>query len=447
MLVNVLTLNTAKVATPKQAKESLKSLLLNRKQENAVPDIVLLALQEVAWFHDRSRLDTGLVAPPAMYKRFLAIMPRAFVPLLSLICWLYFAYESVVFRMLKLAFPDNTTVPGKFLYKLFSPLTNASTCAKIYAEAWESLLLDMLNDEYDKDFSGSYDMDYVLYGSNAIILLHRRDCNLTIVSKDAVGFGHINLPNKGAVCIRTMFQDRLIDFIGVHLAANEGYYDRRNRNFVTTLSSLQQKPAHATIFVGDTNYRLNITRPEYERKFGFEWLDINDGFALDELSLSLESHPIISQFEEARVNFPASFKLKSSAPVERLGSRFTLSSYAFETRLPAWCDRILYHQTSALKVTCVDYCNNLIYAWSDHLPVGATLEIDPVPIVSRPKPLASYSRFSPLLQLVVFILTIVLVQSYRYLKVLGLMSVLYLLHWWWSSRELSESFVKIHVLL
>ena len=84
----------------------------------------------------------------------------------------------------------------------------------------------------------------------------------------------------------------------------------------------------------------------------------------DQLLFYKDQHPILSQFEEGLLRFPPTFKF------DRFSESYDTSK---KYRVPAWCDRILWHKKAPMKL--INY-KSMPANFSDHRPVTATLEVN-----------------------------------------------------------------------
>ena len=144
-------------------------------------------------------------------------------------------------------------------------------------------------------------------------------------------------------------------------------------------------------FFGDLNYRLKGDKELWaidgkksvelpKRSQVLEWIRDNNINALlehDEL-IHLRKHgfSLIGKFDEPPIKFLPSYKLiTKSKQIPRLYST---------SRLPAYCDRILYTQrTEHMNMGCLYYDRIQGYTWSDHDPVIALFHFDPAASLGR----------------------------------------------------------------
>ena len=116
------------------------------------------------------------------------------------------------------------------------------------------------------------------------------------------------------------------------------------------------------ILAGDLNYRLNLTR---ERAMALIDERCYEGLiAADQLQREMRENPSfrLLSFNEAPICFAPTYKFN------RLSNDYDTSEKA---RVPAYCDRILYHGYLNDTVQCTSY-KRWDATISDHRPVSAT---------------------------------------------------------------------------
>lgn len=238
------------------------------------------------------------------------------------------------------------------------------------------------------------------------------------VATASAGAGFAWLGNKGALAAsvtlvhNATFESLRICFVNCHLASGEGNAHYRNcqlRNILlrlvfpksfplSALAEVARAPFGATekelrdynsvyehdfVFIlGDLNYRLDYPVP-HRLRHGVEALaqeiqsgNYHDLRKLDQLSAimqkeALNSEGIFGEFCEAEIKFAPTYKLKNGT-----------NDYAWEKRVPAWCDRILYWtpllgKKGAQLVQNLAYCSSKRIRDSDHTPVSAMFKCTP----------------------------------------------------------------------
>jgi len=187
--------------------------------------------------------------------------------------------------------------------------------------------------------------------------------------------------NKGAIVSRFVVDDSSFCFLNCHLAAGQRHVRQRNADVadilqsVSTADPLHRDPAFAhggdgslvldheiCILAGDLNYRLNLTR---ERAMALIDERRYEGLiAADQLQREMRENPSfrLLSFNEAPICFAPTYKFN------RLSNDYDTSEKA---RVPAYCDRILYHGYLNDTVQCTSY-KRWDATISDHRPVSAT---------------------------------------------------------------------------
>ncbi|KAK9381067.1 Endonuclease/exonuclease/phosphatase [Kockiozyma suomiensis] len=268
--------------------------------------------------------------------------------------------------------------------------------------------------------------------------------NLTDIRTSAVSFGALSMGLKGAAAIRACistessildssssattipsvpvsanklppappakFKGVDVTFVAAHFAANEGMKEKRDKNFIDTARKLAFFPPvnpgdeyvvasvvdeqrdrdflykdDTHVFIcGDLNYRVQVPSSSAETttvpapKSAPKWVLPEDGdfvkswFPHDELSSSIAEQTAFWGFKEAPVTFNPTYKYSGS------GSDRTYNA----SRVPSWCDRILYLSVYDKKnVTIEKYDVLSSVPGSDHYPVYAlaTVPIDAAP--------------------------------------------------------------------
>lgn len=182
-------------------------------------------------------------------------------------------------------------------------------------------------------------------------------------------------------------------FVNAHLAANEGYVEKRNNDFYGIATSLgfkdgygAYKPKSHTFFLGDLNYRAIVQKSVDSTEVSLldALLEAEDDEgnphdnaqyystfkASDELYHVMKSKKSFFGFTEAPVYFAPSFKFV-------VGS---VKNYNTK-RTPSWCDRILYlpYPTSP---EIVKYSSIPSVVSSDHKPVYLLINVPKSPPVT-----------------------------------------------------------------
>ncbi|KAJ3310115.1 hypothetical protein HDV04_005381 [Boothiomyces sp. JEL0838] len=232
----------------------------------------------------------------------------------------------------------------------------------------------------------------------------------TIINKIATGsigtgLGGVYV-NKGAVGIsfeceleKYPEQSSSFCFISSHLNAHAGEANCiwRQEEADHILSCLVLKPFRSVPFVtlpqnheviwflGDLNFRFKGAKDKWahgiigndstlpKRSKILELIqknDVEELNALDELNyLRSVQQGTLAQFREPKILFTPPYKLKGvkKADVPRAYS---------ETRMPAYCDRILYFSDGHHSVSPLHYLRVEEFDWSDHDPVVALFHLE-----------------------------------------------------------------------
>ncbi|KAI8381059.1 Endonuclease/exonuclease/phosphatase [Radiomyces spectabilis] len=230
------------------------------------------------------------------------------------------------------------------------------------------------------------------------------------------GVGLMNMMgNKGGVAIRFRYHDSYLCFVTSHLAAFLDKTEKRNQDFTEISKRLffpnQLDPitdyvnyswnnggdegvafldsngvirpwskevsifhADHLIWVGDLNYRINLTEPEIKARVQRGELDLL--LEYDQLSIERQAGRTFPMFDEGKINFLPTYKYDPGT------NQYDTSE---KRRAPSWTDRILWKKmtvddsaddnekpTSKLKL--LDYNNCMEMMVSDHKPVRALMQ-------------------------------------------------------------------------
>ncbi|KAJ3309408.1 inositol polyphosphate 5-phosphatase, partial [Blyttiomyces sp. JEL0837] len=190
----------------------------------------------------------------------------------------------------------------------------------------------------------------------AVFVERRNEKAVTAVSSGrvATGFGAI-IGNKGAVAVGLKFLDTSLVFVNAHFSGNDrtsnrnSNYNRINRemklkHFNCGRSSKPLSSSFDYVFwFGDLNYRVNGTRHMVDKllessRYEASVLDERTSIVLinnDQLSHEIKKGKVFLGFQEAKINFPPTYKFDKAGN----GDRYDTSS---KSRIPSWTDRILY---------------------------------------------------------------------------------------------------------
>ncbi|XP_045610419.1 inositol polyphosphate 5-phosphatase OCRL isoform X2 [Procambarus clarkii] len=212
-----------------------------------------------------------------------------------------------------------------------------------------------------------------LVGMMLIVLVQEKHlAYVRNVASDTVGTGIMNkMGNKGAVSVRLDLHSTSICFVNAHLAAHQEELERRNEDhdciFQRTCFNLNINSPPKTIkdhdhiyFIGDMNYRINPCD-----------VNIREVAKSGELKILLEHEQLTQQrtlkrifhnFKEGKITFKPTFKYDVDS------DEWDSSEKA---RLPAWCDRILWHGEGIAQLV---YRSHPALKISDHKPVSAVFQ-------------------------------------------------------------------------
>ncbi|BGP20914.1 hypothetical protein JCM10213_003541 [Rhodosporidiobolus nylandii] len=234
--------------------------------------------------------------------------------------------------------------------------------------------------------------------------------HISDVSSASLATGLMGLvANKGGVGIRLRYKDTPLTFVNSHLAAFTQNVSQRNaqvRDTATTLvfplSGSSPSPSSEaaavqtsrdpwtpnlrpdavrplqgeqgegysvwdcdTLFwLGDLNYRLDLPRNEVQRMLEAKEYDLLQQF--DQLRIQRQHRLAFSDFEEAKIAFPCSFKYDVGT---------TVYDTSDKQRVPSWTDRILWLSVHEKSVVCDRYDSYPGVVMSDHKPVSALLRV------------------------------------------------------------------------
>ncbi|XP_041350505.1 inositol polyphosphate 5-phosphatase K-like [Gigantopelta aegis] len=193
------------------------------------------------------------------------------------------------------------------------------------------------------------------------------------------GFGGL-WGNKGGVSIRLDVFDVNLIIVNSHLAAHQNNVAERMTDFDSILDDQRFRDEdvenildHDYVFwMGDLNFRLDdLSRDEILKHVSEKQFD--KLLENDQLIKCCKQKLMFEDFHEGEITFPPTYK-------------FDVGTDDYDTspkqRLPAWCDRILWHvydssyDTVHLAVKPLGYTSHSAYQISDHKPVTATFEIN-----------------------------------------------------------------------
>ncbi|GAA5932015.1 uncharacterized protein JCM15063_001101 [Sporobolomyces koalae] len=239
------------------------------------------------------------------------------------------------------------------------------------------------------------------------IVYARKDIrkHISNISTASLATGFLGLmANKGVVGLRLRYKDTPITLLNSHLAAFSSQVQQRNAQFRDIVSQLKfphvegeardawtpnlnlnenvetlqgegwdVSETAVLIWVGDLNYRLELPRKEVEhliKNKAHERLA-----AYDQLHIQKQHGLAFSDFEEAPLDFPPTYKFDRGTNVYDSSEK---------QRVPSWTDRVLWLSLKRGEISATSYESHPDCSISDHKPVSAVLRI-PVSVVDESK--------------------------------------------------------------
>lgn len=219
-----------------------------------------------------------------------------------------------------------------------------------------------------------------------------RDVAITTVKRGIGGM----YGNKGGIVARLVIDDSSICFINCHLAAGQQHVRARNADVAAVLEDKEVFPKtstpeavayagggdgtmitdHEIVFLnGDLNYRIDQRREAAIAAVNQGQLELL--LAHDQLLKEMNHNRgfRLRSFNEAPITFPPTYKY------DRRSSVYDTSE---KSRVPAWCDRILYRSRNESRVQTQHYKRYEANV-SDHRPISAgfTVTVKSVDLEAR----------------------------------------------------------------
>ncbi|TFY66027.1 hypothetical protein EVG20_g5062 [Dentipellis fragilis] len=204
--------------------------------------------------------------------------------------------------------------------------------------------------------------------------------------------------NKGATAIRLTYRPpsspeipspcpTTITIVNAHLAAYDEMYERRNADFHdisrrlafspssayvtplaqdgTPVSSMSIYRSDALIWMGDLNYRINISDPDVRSILSSAPLHKASATLLkyDQLKTSMQRKEAFVHYTEDPISFLPTYRCNTGLMTDSMG-------YDLK-RKPAWTDRILRLTSPYLTLQQDSYSSHPEITMSDHKPVSA----------------------------------------------------------------------------
>jgi len=257
-------------------------------------------------------------------------------------------------------------------------------------------------ERWEKFFTEHIPKNYMLLQKKhlvgiALFIFIQKQLNQFVEEEESnqVGVGLLGVAgNKGGVGIRFKIYDSTMCFVNSHLAAHKNNHQGRNQDYARILQNMRfarRKPRgdkatkyqdvileqglsifdhDCIIWLGDLNYRLNFPMTEMDEVFKrIEKEDWPYLLSKDQLNVERDNHHAFRNFQEGVISFRPTYKFAVGAnDYDRRADK--------KTRMPAWCDRILWKQGSTGSANL----NNIILheygscdkqTMSDHKPVSA----------------------------------------------------------------------------
>jgi len=190
-----------------------------------------------------------------------------------------------------------------------------------------------------------------------------------VVREVYVGVGGL-AGNKGAIGMSFSVYDTVFAVVNSHLAAHQAEVARRNSEYstiakkFTTLTpsskdDLFGSPIHFVFWMGDLNYRIDL--PKEECLEMIKKRDWNTLLEYDQLRNEQRNNRAFHSLKEGHVLFAPTYKMSKD-----------LDTYTDErSRIPSWCDRVLYHALRGSRLDLLSYSSFPSLRCSDHRPVYA----------------------------------------------------------------------------
>jgi endonuclease/exonuclease/phosphatase family metal-dependent hydrolase len=126
--------------------------------------------------------------------------------------------------------------------------------------------------------------------------------------------------NKGAISLEIVFLGQQFQFINCHLAAHQTESEHRNATINRILDSLLRKDLHSeVVFLGDLNYRIDMSHKEYEKMTGNranteQEMGYRSFLDREQLNSQRElKRDFLVRFEEGPISFSPTYKIGTPA--------------------------------------------------------------------------------------------------------------------------------------
>jgi endonuclease/exonuclease/phosphatase family metal-dependent hydrolase len=225
---------------------------------------------------------------------------------------------------------------------------------------WKDAIHSTISKRYETTY---HSLPPVHIGAIGVIILSAKPVVQFIA--DSISCGLLYSSLKGGVGVRFRYEGEEYTILNAHLAANEGFIDRRIDDSVRILKGLDfgdgygvMKPRGHVFFMGDLNFRC--TSSPSEDSAGQRLL-LNQ----DELKQAMSRGECFTGFHEPEISFPQTFK-------------YQINTMEYNRkRIPSWCDRILFLPYAQYEHK---YDSIRQVRTSDHEPVYLHLETCGLPL-------------------------------------------------------------------
>ncbi|AAS52595.2 AEL090Cp [Eremothecium gossypii ATCC 10895] len=211
-------------------------------------------------------------------------------------------------------------------------------------------------------------------GAVGLMLFAKEDLKVEVLRTCNVRTGALGSSLKGSTAIQVQLSNsrcsQKFTFITSHFAAKEGpdKLAQRIKDYHTTMRTFDKhldsfQDGHV-FFFGDLNFRISPRQPT-DLQYSDQPVIDHLLATYDELNRERTAGTVFEGFEEAKINFPPSYKYI-----------FLQDNLNYDyTRQPSWCDRILY-KNDPKRVRVHRYASidrRSILNYTDHEPV--TLDV------------------------------------------------------------------------
>eukprot|EP01061_Rhynchopus_euleeides_P021937 TRINITY_DN35805_c0_g1_i1.p1 TRINITY_DN35805_c0_g1~~TRINITY_DN35805_c0_g1_i1.p1 ORF type:complete len:731 (+),score=253.64 TRINITY_DN35805_c0_g1_i1:114-2306(+) len=235
------------------------------------------------------------------------------------------------------------------------------------SKPWIEACLQAAGGTYQKVASRQLAGLLIVVIAKTTLVPHIKNASTAIVRCGAMGN---SIANKGAVGVRLILNKTSFCFTTAHLAAHQNEFERRNRDFIRIVETMQfpggqQLLAHDRVFFfGDLNYRLELT---YE--------EAKDMVKKGEIEKLLQ----FDQLEQQGHIYCSNYSFKIPQPTFPPTYKYDPGTWEYDTsekrRIPSWTDRILYRSIADGTVELRDFSHNEKLLASDHRAVSGGFDV------------------------------------------------------------------------